>query len=194
MGTAQQGLELLDGGQSSAPDIEQVANVREEVSALQFRDALSKVASAVTIVATDGPGGAAGLTCSAVCPVSDTPPTLLVCVNRSSAVNQILKANRVLCVNGLRADHVELSQLFAGVGCVPMSQRFAPDRWRRLSTGAPCCKDSLVALDCRVTDVREIGTHSVFFAKVVATLHARNADPLIYFRRSYATALARHAA
>ena len=62
-------------------------NAGGKISSNEFREALSKVASAVTVVSTDGPSGAAGLTCSAVCAVSDAPPTLLVCVNRNSAAN-----------------------------------------------------------------------------------------------------------
>jgi flavin reductase (NADH)/flavin reductase/chlorophenol-4-monooxygenase component 1 len=157
------------------------------VSSLEFREAFSKLASAVTVVSTDGRCGAAGFTCSAVCAVADDPPTLLVCVNRKSAANSVIKANGVLCVNSLRADQVGLSQLFSGVGRVPMSERFAGDGWNVLVTGAPYREESLVALDCEVIDVREIGTHSVFLAQVLATAHGNLADPLIYHRRGYAT-------
>lgn len=159
----------------------------EPVSSTDFREALSKVASAVAVVSTDGPCGAAGFTCSAVCAVADSPPTILVCVNRKSAANTVIKGNGVLCVNSLHADQVALSQLFSGVGKVPMSKRFADQGWKALVTGAPCCEHALVALDCRVIDVREIGTHSVFIAQVLATAHGEHADPLIYHRRSYAT-------
>jgi flavin reductase (NADH)/flavin reductase/chlorophenol-4-monooxygenase component 1 len=178
-GNVQLGNILLEGmGTAGAP---------QKISSMEFREALSKVASAVTVVSTDGPCGAAGFTCSAVCAVADSPPTIVVCVNRKSAANTVIKGNGVLCVNSLRADQVDLSQLFSGVGRVPMRERFADHGWKVLATGAPCCEDSLVALDCRVVDVREIGTHSVFLAEVLATAHGGPADPLIYHRRSYAT-------
>lgn len=44
-----------------------------------FRDAMSCMGAAVNIITTDGPAGRAGFTASAVCSVTDTPPTLLVC-------------------------------------------------------------------------------------------------------------------
>ena len=47
-----------------------------------FRDAMAHVGAAVNIITTDGPAGRAGFTASAVCSVTDTPPTLLVCLNR----------------------------------------------------------------------------------------------------------------
>ena len=59
-----------------------------------FRDAMSCMGAAVNIITTDGPAGRAGFTASAVCSVTDTPPTLLVCLNRRESVSQDIKANR----------------------------------------------------------------------------------------------------
>jgi flavin reductase (NADH)/flavin reductase/chlorophenol-4-monooxygenase component 1 len=157
------------------------------VSAGEFREALSRVASAVSVITTDGPHGLAGFTCSAVCSVTDDPPTVMVCVNRKSAANAVIKANGVLCVNSLGAEQVDLSNLFAGVGGVPMQQRFDGALWSVLATGAPYCRRSRVALDCRVVDVREIGTHSVLLAEVLSTIHATDDKPLIFHSRTYAT-------
>jgi flavin reductase (DIM6/NTAB) family NADH-FMN oxidoreductase RutF len=99
-----------------------------EVSATEFREALSKAITPVTILATDGPNGRAGVTCSAVCSICDTPPTVLVCINRSSFANGVIKANGILTVNWLSAGQSELSQLFAGVGGLSMPERFAKRR------------------------------------------------------------------
>src|SRR5262245_33886561 len=71
------------------------------ISVSEFRDALARAVTAVTVVTTDGPGGLAGVTCSAVASVCDTPPTVLVCMNRRSYVNGVIKQNDVLCVNWL---------------------------------------------------------------------------------------------
>jgi flavin reductase (NADH)/flavin reductase/chlorophenol-4-monooxygenase component 1 len=110
----------------------------------------------------------------------------MVCVNRKSAANAIIKANGVFCVSSLGADQIGLSQMFAGVGQVPMTERFAGPNWAVLATGSPYCVTSRVALDCRVADIREIGTHSVIFAEVLSTAHA-DGEPLIYHSRNYAT-------
>jgi flavin reductase (NADH)/flavin reductase/chlorophenol-4-monooxygenase component 1 len=158
------------------------------VSAEEYREALSRVASSVAVVTTDGPHGIAGFTCSAVCSVTDDPPTIMVCVNRKSAANAIIKANGVLCVNSLSSEQVELSQIFAGVGKVPMQERFIDPHWRTMITGAPCCIQARVAIDCRVSDVYEIGTHSVILAEVLSTTQRATDDqPLIYHGRNYAT-------
>lgn len=79
-----------------------------------FRDAMSCLGAAVNIVTTDGPAGRAGFTASAVCSVTDEPPTLLVCLNRSASVWPIFSRNQALCVNTLAAGHEDLSNLFGG--------------------------------------------------------------------------------
>ena len=133
------------------------------------------------------PAGIAGLTCSAVCAVSDTPATLVACVSRRSAAHDIIKANGVLCINCLPAARQDLSQLFAGVGQVPMAERFAAGLWSVLATGAPYCKDALVAFDCELMEAREVGTHSVLIARVLATAQSAPAEPLVHHRQQYAT-------
>ena len=159
----------------------------EGITSLAFRDALAKAVTPVTVVATDGPHGAAGVTCSAVSSVSDTPPTVLVCINRRSAANAVIKANGVLCVNWLSAGQIEVSQLFSGAGGVPMPERFAQHEWDTLATGAPSAREALLSLDCRVVEALEVGTHSIFLARVLATTHTDPGAPLVYCQRAYAT-------
>jgi flavin reductase (NADH)/flavin reductase/chlorophenol-4-monooxygenase component 1 len=175
---------------SLAGEVQVQASIQQAMkgtTAAEFRETMSRVASSVSIVSTDGPHGIAGFTCSAVCSVTDEPPTIMVCVNRKSAANAVIKGNGVLCVSSLGADQVELSQMFAGIGRVPMSERFVGPNWGVLATGAPYCTSSRVALDCRVADVREVGTHSVIFAEVLSTAHSGDSEPLIYHSRNYAT-------
>ncbi|MGE0063756.1 MAG: flavin reductase family protein [Xanthobacteraceae bacterium] len=157
------------------------------VSAQQFRDAMSQITTPVSIITTDGLAGRSGMTCSAVCAASDTPPMIIACVHGASAANRIFKANGVLCVNSLSAAQSSLSQMFASSRGVPMDERFPAEDWGTLATGSPCHRNALTALDCEVLDIREAGTHSVFFAKVLATGIGQPLEPLVYHRRAYAT-------
>jgi flavin reductase (NADH)/flavin reductase/chlorophenol-4-monooxygenase component 1 len=170
-----------------APTARTRSALPETVPASEFRAALTGLTTAVSIVATDGPAGMAGLTCSAVCGVSDTPATLVACVSRKSAAHDIVTANGMLCINCLPATRQDLSALFAGVGKVPMAERFAADLWTVLVTGAPYCKDALVAFDCELMEAREVGTHSVLIARVLATAQSAQTEPLVHHRQQYAT-------
>ena len=54
------------------------------VDQAQFRDAMSRLGAAVHVVTMDGKAGKTGFMATAVCSVSDAPPTILVCINRKS--------------------------------------------------------------------------------------------------------------
>ena len=64
-----------------------------------FREAMSRLGAAVHVITTDGPSGKTGFTATAVCSVSDAPPTLLVCLNRGATSMPILRGNGVLTQN-----------------------------------------------------------------------------------------------
>src|SRR4051812_7995813 len=133
-----------------------------------YREAMARLGAAVNIITTDGPGGRRGFTASAVCSVTDSPPTLLVCLNRTSDSNQALKDNRVACVNVLAAPQQHLSPIFAGMGEGDYAARFDTAEWSKLDNGAMALAGALVSFECRVVLVSEVGTHSVFFCEVDA--------------------------
>ncbi|MCC8396954.1 flavin reductase [Paraburkholderia sp. MMS20-SJTR3] len=150
-----------------------------------FREAMAGLGAAVNIITSDGPAGLAGCTASAVCGVTDEPPTLLVCINRSSRNNAAFHANGKLCVNVLGAEQQALAAHFA-TGSLTIDERFAAAKWERLATGAPVLRDALASLDCEIESVTEVGTHTVFFCAVkAARTHDGARDALIYYGRRY---------
>ena len=155
------------------------------VSKEAYREAMARLGAAVNVIATDGPGGRAGFTASAVCSVTDTPPTLLICANRSNDSYPALKANGVVCVNTLTAEQRELSAVFAGLTSHSVEQRFEAGIWSTLVTGAPVLQDAAVAFDCRIDKAVEVGTHDVFFCIVHAVQLGVAHEGLIYYARGY---------
>ncbi|MGX1321780.1 flavin reductase [Bradyrhizobium sp. USDA 377] len=153
-----------------------------DVAPPDYRDAMARLGAAVSIVTTDGPAGRAGFTASAVCSVTDDPPTLLVCMNRASSAFASVTGNNVVCVNVLSAQQEPLSRLFGGK--VPAAERFAAATWSTLETGAPVLAGCAVAFDCRIVNVTTVGTHDVLFCRVVA-LQAGSTENLIYLGRAY---------
>ena len=153
-----------------------------------FRDAMSKLGAAVNIITTDGAAGRAGFTASAVCSVTDEPPTLLVCLNRNASVYGAVTTNRVLCVNVLQARHRALSGLFGGK--TPMSERFDAARWRTAVTGSPLLDDASVSFDCRIVSGTAVGTHDVLICEVLAIDASAQTSGLVYLDRQYHEVLA----
>ena len=160
---------------------------KEDIDAQDFRDAMSSLGAAVHIITTTGETERCGITASAVCAVTDDPPTLLVCLNRKSSINGAMKANGVLCVNTLAAGHEDISGDFAGVTNKSSEERFSGLSWSELATGAPVLNSALVSFDCEITDIKEVGTHSVIFCAVRAVQHGSGETGLIYYKRAYGT-------
>jgi flavin reductase len=150
-----------------------------------YRDAMARLGAAVSVITSDGPAGRCAFTASAVCSVTDDPPTLLVCMNRGSDSYDAFKTNAVLCVNTLAASQEALSPLFAGFTDHTMAERFGHVGWTTLATGAPVLDDAVVSFDCRIAQISEVGTHGVFFCEVDAIQASTAHEGLIYFGRSY---------
>ncbi|EXU73664.1 MULTISPECIES: NADH-dependent FMN reductase RutF [Erwinia] len=148
-----------------------------------FRNAMAQLGAAVNIITTDGPAGRAGFTASAVCSVTDTPPTLLVCLNRSASVWPVFNANRQLCVNTLAAGHESLSTLFGGK--TPMAERFIAAGWSTLSTGSPVLSGAVASFDCKVTQVMSVGSHDILLCEVQALISNDTGHGLMWFDRGY---------
>ncbi len=149
-----------------------------------FREAMAGLGAAVNVITTDGPGGLAGCTASAVCAVTDDPPTLLVCINRASRNNAVMRENARLCVNVLCADQRDIAMQFATKD-LSVETRFASGEWDRMETGAPSLQGAVSALDCEVASITEVGTHTVFFCEVKAARTTSALDGLIYFARGF---------
>lgn len=153
------------------------------VEAIDFKNAMSSLTSAVNVVTTMGASGRHGFTASAVCSVTDTPPTLLVCMNKSSRSYANFVDNKILTVNVLGAQHEQLSNAFASR--LSSDERFAFGDWTMLETGAPVLQDALVSFDCEIGQIQEVGTHTIFICPIVAIQKNEEEQALVYFNRAY---------
>ena len=120
-----------------------------------FRQAMSRVGAAVHVITTADEAGRHGLTASAVCSVTDAPPTLLFCMNR---------------------------QVFADR--TKVAERFEHGRWTTGASGAPMLDGAAACFDGLIADIVDVGTHSVIFVEVI-TARSEDAPVLMYMGRSY---------
>ncbi|WP_411687829.1 flavin reductase [Acinetobacter indicus] len=154
------------------------------IEATDFRNAMSLLTTAVNVITTAGEAGLHGFTASAVCSVTDTPPTLLVCMNQSSRSHAHFVDNQVLAVNVLSTQHEQLSNAFAS-SKYSSAERFQLGEWEHLETGSPILQDALVSFDCEIQDIQQVGTHSVFLCRVLAVKQSEQEESLVYFNRAY---------
>lgn len=150
-----------------------------------FKAGMRRLAGHVCVITTAAADGTRnGLTATAVSSVTVSPPTLLCCINRSASAFETVKETRRFVVNVMAETEREIAARFAGGDSG--EARFGFGNWLTLTTGAPVLATALVAFDCRVSDIAEVGSHGVFFGEVQA-LHISEggARPLLYLQGAY---------
>jgi flavin reductase (DIM6/NTAB) family NADH-FMN oxidoreductase RutF len=158
---------------------------RPAITAEEFRAQMRHLAGAVTVIATGAPGQRFGLTATAVCSLSDDPPTLLACVNRTASAHDVISSNRTFSINLLADDQEDVAGRFAGRAGSRGEARFEGAAWHALATGAPILAGALAAFDCEITQEHVFATHTIFIGRVVASAARDAADPLIYLRGAF---------
>lgn len=161
------------------------ATTPDAVSGPDYRDAMSRIAGAVHVIATDGSAGRGGATMTAVTSVTDAPPTLLVCLNRSGRLNALIRENGVFSVNTLVAGDETLAGVFAGVGGIDHAERFATGTWTTGANGAPVLAGARAVFECRVSAAEDVGSHTVFFGLVTGVVAGASEPALLYLDRAY---------
>lgn len=177
-------MSWIDQHEDMAGAFEAAAAVKS-VDAKPFREAMSRLGAAVHVVTTDGAAGKTGFTATAVVSVSDSPATLLVCLNRGATSMPILRANGVFCVNTLRAGDEVIADTFAGRTKVARDRRFDAGQWSTLGTGSPALMSAVVALDCRVIEIKAVASHDIYFGAVEAIHLGPPGAALVYHDRAY---------
>ncbi|MEP6703702.1 MAG: flavin reductase family protein [Acidobacteriota bacterium] len=146
-----------------------------------FRAALSRFPSGITVVTSRGPAGDLhGITVSAFCSVSMNPPLILVCIEKTTGSHAAIEDSGFFVVNILAAGQDEISERFS----LPKVEKFeAVDRTPGLGE-VPMLTAALVTLECRLNNAFDGGDHTIFIGEVENT-SVKDGAPLVYFHGSY---------
>jgi flavin reductase (DIM6/NTAB) family NADH-FMN oxidoreductase RutF len=149
----------------------------------EFRAVLGRFATGVTVVTTCEGSHRAGITVNAFTSVSLDPPQVLVCIERTAYIHDILARTGFYAVNMLTAEQHHLSECFASRSS-QRDQEFCGMTSHEAVTGAPILEGTLAFVDCRVVAVYPGGDHSIFLGQVEA-LGSGETLPLLYYRGKY---------
>lgn len=152
------------------------------ISSEEFKRALGRWATGVTIVTGRSGDRVHGMTVSAFTEVSLDPPLVLVCADLSSNTLPIIEEGGVFAVNVLARDQEALSNRFAS----------KKDEWKRFDglecdagpTGAPLLRDAVANLDCRVVASHRHGDHVIFVGEV-HEVRTSERPPLLHWNGGY---------
>lgn len=155
----------------------------DRVDSSTFRNGMARLGTSVSIVTTRSGGKRFGFTASAVCSVSDTPPTLLVCINRASSSFPAFEGARHFCVNTLMQGQEDIADVFGGRR--PSDDRFAYGGWEDGRTGVPVLAGASVSFECELIDAVDQATHRVLFGRVIDIRANEDGETLLYYMRRY---------
>lgn len=146
----------------------------------EYKEALSRFTSGVTVVTVGAGGRVHGMTASSFASVSLEPPLVLVSLEKTSRTHDLVLEAGTFAVNILGSTQRDIARAFARRGDKP----FDSLPYRLGANGAPLIDGSLAHLECRTVDVVEGGDHDLFIAEVTAT-QVHEGTPLVYYRRDY---------
>ena len=151
------------------------------ISTNKFKKTLGSFVTGVTVVTTCLDSKLHGLTVNAFSSLSLNPPLVLICIDKKSESNKILKQSKIFAVNILSKDQKNLSKIFSDS---KNNNRFHKVKTTTKITGSPIIVNSLGYIDCSVEKIIPAGDHNIFVGKI-KSLNTKNLDPLIYYRGNY---------
>jgi flavin reductase ActVB len=124
-----------------------------------------------------------GMTVSACCSVSDSPPMILVSLLQNTVSAQIIVATGLFGVSVLSERHLEVAEYGAASGTPKFIGRFCATNH---TLGTPRVLGALAHLDCEVEQTVSVADHVVIIGRVGHVSMSTSDDrPLLYYSRGF---------
>src|SRR5512141_292243 len=147
----------------------------------EFRSVMGRFASGVTIVTSlNADGVDVGMTVSAFCSLSLSPPLVLICFDQAASMYKSLAAAPGFIVNILSEKQEPLARRFSGE-----PNRFDGIGYTRGVSGMAILDDVLGYLECKRVAAHPGGDHCIYVGQVEVAA-AEEGRPLLYYRGGYA--------
>ncbi|MCB0864103.1 MAG: flavin reductase [Solirubrobacterales bacterium] len=152
-----------------------------ELTQREFRVAMGRFPTGVTVVTALTAAGPAGLSANAVSSLSLDPPLMLACLDRGSRTLRAVEEAGRFGVNVLGAGTSELALRFASKA--PVSEKWEGVGWSERA-GAPLLDAAIVWIGCELRDVISGGDHVIVTGEVLA-VEQREGRPLVFHEGVY---------
>ena len=149
-----------------------------------FKQAMRRFPAAVSVVTTRCGENDCGMTATAVTSLSMDPPSLLVCVNRTSSFHTSIEEADQFCINVLRDGQSQISSNFGGAK--PAAERFSEGDWRE-QNGIPYLADAQAVIFCKKSATFIHTTHTIVVGEATELILHETLAPLLYIDGRYAT-------
>ena len=153
------------------------------VDRVNFRNALGRFATGITVVTGVGEQGApVGITVNSFTSVSLDPPLVLFCIDMSTPSFTAFVNAPAFALNVLSEGQKAISNNFA----TPLEDKFKDIEFDTWETGSPILRDCLANLECRRESVYDGGDHKIIVGRVEKLAVSEAGCPLLYFQGNYA--------
>lgn len=152
----------------------------------ELRLGMRRLAAGVCVVSTQVDGRRYAMTASSVTSLSDSPASLLVCVNKEASMQPLLTSGQAFVVNVLSQAQQNISNHCAsGDGG---EERFNLGDWQESEAGMPFLADAQVSFFCRVDNDNYLyGTHQIVIGCIDKIIVSNEpVSPLVYVDGAYA--------
>ena len=150
--------------------------------AAAFRDVIRHLASGVTIITSSLGGEPVGLTATAVCSVSASPPMVLISLTAASRTAQGVAETGAFAVHLLPHAGRRYAEQFASRGSHFQDVKYSSTPDRKI----PLLANALGWLLCQAEQSLPVADHVIFVGRVLqCELKDKSPDPLVYFDRNY---------
>lgn len=145
----------------------------------EFRSAMGKFATGITIVTTEIDDEIFGMTANAFISVSLDPPLILVSVDKKASMHDRLKKAGQFAVSILNKDQADISMHFAK----QKRMDSIDDHFENLD-GQTVIKEALSKMACRLHDAIPAGDHTLFIGEITEII-TEDGLPLTYYGGKY---------
>ena len=152
----------------------------------RFKDAMSCVPTAVTVVTAADVDDLWGITIGSFTSVSLEPLLVSFNVACSSRMHDRIVGARRFAVHLLSAEQAQLSSIFADPDRLGKDQ-FAQVTYALDDDGIPILGGAIVVFKCASHNMLPAGDHTLIVAKVDSVMIAGKDSPLVYVDRGYRT-------
>ncbi|GAA4883663.1 flavin reductase family protein [Ferrimonas pelagia] len=147
--------------------------------------AMRRLASSVSIVSASNGEQRHAMAATSVTSLSMDPPSLLVCVNKNTAMHGLLEEGTDFCINILSHEQQEVSVMCGGKA--RGEARFETGNWATSEGGLPYLEDAQSAVICQQDGKFEYGTHTIYIGRIQSIQNSELVSPLIYVDGVYTT-------
>src|SRR5690625_321632 len=154
------------------------------VTTHDFRRALGRFASGLTVISGKEDGEPVGFTCQAFYSVSEDPPLVSFSVMRTSTSWPRIRRSGRFAVNLLAEDQHDLAATFARSG----TDKWRDVNWNPSLLGNPLIYGGLCWIDCELYAEYEAGDHHIVIGRVNQVSppsETAAGQPLIYYQGNF---------